>query len=109
MIKILKYGEVANADIFARAVPEVNVEDIVTDIIKNVRANGDKALLEYTEMFDKAKLSSLIVTKEEIDEAVASVDEKFIEILKNAAENIRKFHVPNSEEIICSQIRRSIR
>ena len=92
MIKILKYGEVANADIFARAVPEVNVEDIVTDIIKNVRANGDKALLEYTEMFDKAKLSSLIVTKEEIDEAVASVDEKFIEILKNAAENIRKFH-----------------
>ena len=92
MIKILKYGEVANADIFARAVPEVNVEDIVTDIIKNVRANGDKALLEYTEKFDKAKLSSLIVTKEEIDEAVASVDEKFIEILKNAAANIRKFH-----------------
>ncbi|MBE7052201.1 MAG: histidinol dehydrogenase [Ruminococcaceae bacterium] len=92
MIRILKYGEVANADIFARAVPEVNVEDIVTDIIKNVRANGDKALLEYTEKFDKAKLSSLIVTKEEIDEAVASVDEKFIEILKNAAANIRKFH-----------------
>ena len=37
MIKILKYGEVENSKIFARAVPEVNVEDIVSDIIKNVR------------------------------------------------------------------------
>ena len=37
MIKIMKYGEVANCDIFARAVPTVNVEDVVADIIKNVR------------------------------------------------------------------------
>ncbi len=92
MIKILKYGEVANADIFARVVPEVNVEDIVADIIKNVRAKGDKALYEYTEKFDKAKLSSLVVTKEEIDEALECVDEKFVDILKKAAANIRKFH-----------------
>ena len=92
MIKILKYGEVANADIFARVVPEVNVADIVADIIKNVREKGDKALYEYTEKFDKASLSSLKVTKEEIDEALASVDEKFVDILKKAAANIRKFH-----------------
>ena len=92
MIKILKYGEVANADIFARVVPEVNVADIVADIIKNVREKGDKALYEYTEKFDKAALSSLKVTKEEIDEALASVDEKFVDILKKAAANIRKFH-----------------
>lgn len=92
MIKILKYGEVANADIFARVVPEVNVADIVADIIKNVKEKGDKALYEYTEKFDKASLSSLKVTKEEIDEALASVDEKFVDILKKAAANIRKFH-----------------
>ena len=92
MIKILKYGEVANADIFARVVPEVNVADIVADIIKNVREKGDKALYEYTEKFDKAVLSSLKVTKEEIAEALASVDEKFVEILKKAAANISKFH-----------------
>jgi len=92
MIKILKYGEVANADIFARVVPEVNVADIVADIIKNVKEKGDKALYEYTEKFDKASLSSLKVTKEEIAEALASVDEKFVEILKKAAANIRKFH-----------------
>lgn len=92
MIKILKYGEVDNSEIFARAVPAVNVEDTVAEIIKNVRENGDKALFEYTERFDKAKLSSLAVTKEEIDEAFSLVEPEFIEIIKKAAENIRKFH-----------------
>jgi len=92
MIKILKYGEVANEDIFARVTPEINVEEIVTDIIYNVRKNGDKALLEYTEKFDKAKLSNLKVTKEEIAEALEKVDPEFIRILKRAAANIRKFH-----------------
>lgn len=92
MIKIMKYGEVANEDIFARSVPTMNVEAIVTDIIENVKANGDKALFEYNEKFDKAKLTSLLVTEEEIEEAVASVEPKFLDILERAAANIRKFH-----------------
>ena len=92
MIKIMKYGEVSPDEIFARVEPTVNVEGIVTDIIANVRKNGDKALYEYCEKFDKAKLSTLQVTKEEIDEAVASVDPDFLRILQDAAANIRKFH-----------------
>ncbi|MBQ8207468.1 MAG: histidinol dehydrogenase [Clostridia bacterium] len=92
MIKILKYGEVENKDIFARVMPEVNVEGIVTDIIANVREKGDAALLEYTERFDGAALTALAVTEAEIDEAVASVEPKFLEILEKAAKNIRKFH-----------------
>ena len=92
MIKILKYGEVENKDIFSRVVPTVNVEDIVTDIIKNVRENGDKALFEYCERFDKAKLESLLVSEEEIKEAVALVEPQFLEILKTAAQNIREYH-----------------
>lgn len=92
MIKILKYGEVENKDIFSRVIPEVNVEDIVTDIIKNVRKNGDKALFEYCEKFDGAKLSSLQVTKAEMDEAYNSVEPEFIKVLKKAAKNIRNFH-----------------
>ena len=92
MIKILKYGEVDNSDIFARVVPEFDVEDIVADIIKNVRKDGDKALYMYCEKFDKAKLDSLQVSAEEIDEAMNSVDGEFIEIIKKAAVNIRKFH-----------------
>lgn len=92
MIKILTYGEVENKDIFARAVPEINVEATVSEIIATVRKDGDKALLAYCEKFDGARLTSLQVSEEEMEEAVASVEPKFLEILKNAAENIRKFH-----------------
>ena len=92
MIKILKYGEVANKDIFARAVPSVNVEQTVADIIADVRENGDKAVLSYCKKFDGADLKSLLVTKEEIEEAVSAVEPKFLEILQKAAKNIRKFH-----------------
>ena len=92
MIKIYKYGEVSSDEIFARENIESNVEGIVTHIIETVKAEGDKALFSYTEKFDRAKLSSLEVSGEEIDEAFASVDGKFVEILKEAAENIREFH-----------------
>ena len=99
MIKILKFSEVRPAEVFARAENAVNVEAIVAEIIANVRKNGDKALYEYCEKFDKAKLSSLQVTQEEIQAAVAAVDPKFLEILRRAAANIRKFHT--------QQVRRS--
>ena len=92
MIKILKYGEVENKDIFARGSVKTNVEGIVSEIIENVKTNGDKALFEYCEKFDKAKLSSFAVSADEIENAVKSADEKFINILKKAAANIRKFH-----------------
>ena len=92
MIKILDYNSVDNNEIFARVTPEVNVEEIVADIIYNVRKNGDKALFEYCEKFDKAKLNTLLVSKEEINEAISLVEPKFLEILKKAAENIKKFH-----------------
>ena len=92
MISILKYGEVSNADIFARAVSTVNVEATVADIIANVRKNGDAAVLDYCRRFDGASLSSLAVTEQEIDEAVAAVEPKFLDILEKAAENIRAFH-----------------
>lgn len=92
MIKIYKYGEVKNEEIFARTNPQANVEDIVTEIIENVKQNGDDALFEYSKKFDKADLKSLLVTKDEIDEAVASVEPEFLEILKKASKNITKFH-----------------
>ena len=92
MIKILKFNEVKPEQVFARAKSAVNVETIVSEIIANVRNNGDKALFEYCEKFDRAKLDSLQVTPEEISQAVASVDPKFLEILRRAAANIRKFH-----------------
>lgn len=92
MIKIMEYGKLPNAQIFDRVIPQNNVTDIVADIIRTVRAEGDTALLSYTKKFDGAQLQSLAVTEAEITEAVASVEPEFLEILENAAKNIRAFH-----------------
>ncbi len=92
MIKILNSREVSRDEIFARVVPSFNVEEIVSDIIRNVRQNGDKALYEYAEKFDKVSLDALEVTEEEIAEAFSLVEPNFIRILEDAAKNIRLFH-----------------
>ncbi len=92
MIRILKYGEMDNGEIFARAVPSVNVEETVSKIIAEVRERGDAALFEYCERFDGARLDSLEVTAEETEAALAAVEPRFIEVLEKAAANIRKFH-----------------
>ncbi|MBE5774451.1 MAG: histidinol dehydrogenase [Clostridiales bacterium] len=92
MIRILKYGEVANEDIFSRVVPEVDVAAIVSGIIADVRERGDAALLDYCEKFDKVRLEGLEVSEDEIAEAFSAVEPEFINVLKLAAANIRAFH-----------------
>ena len=92
MIKIMKYGQVPNSDIFARVTPTVDVAGIVADILYDVRKNGDKAVLAYCAKFDKAELDTLEVSKQEIAEAIDAVEPEFLEILKEAAANIRAFH-----------------
>ena len=92
MIKIYKYGEVPNSEVFARSEAKVDVEAIVAGIIENVKKNGDAALKEYSEKFDKVVLDAIEVSQEEIDAAYASVDAEFVRILEEAAANIREFH-----------------
>ncbi len=92
MIKILNYNSVSTDEIFSRDNIATNVESIVSDIIANVINNGDKALFEYCLKFDKADLKTLEVSENEIEEAFNSVDNEFIEILKEACENIKNFH-----------------
>lgn len=92
MIPILKVGQVPNSEIFARVTPEADVAAIVADIIADVRENGDAAVKAYCAKFDKAELTSLEVTPEEIQEAISQVEPEFLDILREAAENIRSFH-----------------
>ena len=92
MIPILKVGQVPNSEIFARVTPAVDVAAIVADIIADVRENGDRAVKAYCARFDKAELTSLEVTPEEIQAAVSQVEPEFLDILREAAENIRAFH-----------------
>lgn len=92
MISILKYGQVENDEIFARVNPTANVTDAVSAIIADVRNRKDEALFEYTKRFDGAALDALEVTQAELDAAFEAVEPRFLEILKNAAANIRQFH-----------------
>lgn len=92
MIKIYNYNEVSKDEIFARVEMKTDVAGIVSEIIENVKENGDVALFNYCAKFDNAILTSLEVSKEEIEEAYEKVDPGFIEILKEAKENIYAFH-----------------
>ncbi len=67
---------------------------VVDEILENVRANGDKAVFEYTKKFDGADISkdNFIVSKEEIDEAYEKVDKKLIEVIRKSLQNIKSYH-----------------
>lgn len=73
---------------------EANGDIIVTvsSILKDVKLNGDKALSDYTEKFDKVKLKQMEVTKEELDECFKIVDDEFINNLEEAKKNIEFYH-----------------
>ena len=92
MIRVLEYGKLPNSEIFARVSPQADVAEAVAQIIQTVRAEGDKALLDYTLRFDGAGLTRLDVTEREIEEAFQAVEPSFLEILGSAAANIRAFH-----------------
>ena len=92
MIKIYRYSEVNKDEIFSRTKMPTGVEDIVKEIIDNVRANGDKALLEYNRKFDKADTDELEVSSGEIQAAYDSTDPELIQVMEEAARNIRDFH-----------------
>ena len=92
MIRILKYGEAPNSELFIRSDALSNVSDTVAEILENVKRNGDKALIEYTERFDKVRLSSIEVSEDELKEALGKVEPEFMAVLERAAANIRAFH-----------------
>ena len=68
--------------------------DTVEKIVNDVRDRGDEALFGYTKQFDKADINAgnVLVTKEEIEYAYTQVDEKLIEVIRKAKENIRIYH-----------------
>ena len=69
-------------------------EATVKEIVENVHINGDSALFEYTQKFDKADInaSNVKVTDEEIEEAYSLVDPKLLDVIRKAIKNIREYH-----------------
>lgn len=92
MIKIYEMGKLKDEEIFARNEPTSSVEDVVSDIIANVREKGDEALRDYCQRFDHVALNDFLVSPKELEAAIQKVEPEFIEILEEAAKNIRTFH-----------------
>ena len=99
-MNIIRYPERAEwSELLKRSA--LHTEDIrpaVKEIIGKVRAEGDRAIYEYEEKFDKVKLSSLLVTPEEFDEAGKAIGSELKEAILRALENIRTFHAAQKFE-----------
>ena len=84
-MEILKYSEIDLKETIKRSEQDVNnVLGTVSDILENVKENGDKAIREYTEKFDGVLIENLKVSKDEIDEAYDTLDDELLTALKNA-------------------------
>lgn len=68
------------------------VTTAVTDILENVKVRGDKAVREYTVKFDGRCPEQTEISRQQMEEAVAQADPRFVQALRNAMENIRAFH-----------------
>ena len=78
------------------------LEDVVNQIFKEIKSDGDKALLKYTWFYDRIRIDSLEVSEAEIRDSENLVDDELKAALSTAAKNIEKFHssqVTESKEI----------
>ncbi len=91
MIRTIRYTSPDDLQFRERS-DNSDVTALVRGILEDVRQNGDAALYAYSRKFDKAELTALEVTQAEIDEAFAAVDEAFLDVLREAKENITAFH-----------------
>ena len=73
----------------------------VTSVLDDVRMEGDNAVLRYEAKFDKAELSSLAVTEEELQEAEALVSEELKQSINLAHANIHRFHEAQRMQPVC--------
>jgi histidinol dehydrogenase len=88
-------SQLKDEDLQALLSRDVGITDVlsaVNEIIMEVGSKGDEALFKYTEKFEGARLDDLRVSEEEIDAAYDLVEERLMEALSDAADNIRQFH-----------------
>jgi histidinol dehydrogenase len=65
----------------------------VKAIIEEVRSRGDEAIREFTEKYDHTYLETFSVSTNELEEAFQLIDQSIVEVIKEAAENIRTYHM----------------
>lgn len=97
MIRIMDYSEMSADEIFARSEPTADVSDIVREIIEDVRANGDEAIIRYAAKFDGIDPEGFVLELGEDEKEAAlrklrETDPGFTAVLRRSAANIVKFH-----------------
>jgi len=104
MIRIIDITKDKDSGLFKKLtargqVDAAEVTKSVEEIVRNVKLNGDQALLEYTSLFDGACLDTglLKVTHAEIDEAYGKIDSRLLDVLRKAKKNIESFHLKQKE------------
>lgn len=93
-MKIIRYPQPNEwAELLKR--PVMNMETLrgtVSEVLGRIKAEGDKAVLDYEERFDKVKLNGLAVSEAEIEEAESMVSDELKKAIQLAEQNIRTFH-----------------
>lgn len=74
------------------------IDQTVLEVIQTVRKNGDQALIDYTEKFDRVRLEQLVVTEAEFKQARSEVSDAFMEAIRVAKQNIQTFHEAQLEK-----------
>lgn len=74
-----------------------DLQNIVLTVFEDIKNEKDKALINYTKKFDKANLTDIKVSSDEINTAIASVSEELRQAIQMAASNIEKFHASQKE------------
>ena len=77
----------------------ISLSRTVSDILESVRCEGDDALRRYEKQFDRVVLDALQVTPAEMEEGVAAVPESLKKAIRQAIDNIRKFHASQAIEV----------
>lgn len=74
-----------------------DLQNIVLTVFEDIKNEKDKALINYTKKFDKAYLTDIRVSSDEITAAIALVSEELRQAIQMAASNIEKFHASQKE------------
>jgi len=99
MLSIIRYNQDDGKNIIKKLLERNNfeygnVQNIVNEIILNVKKKGDNALFEYTSKFDNFNLDkdTIKVSEDEIKQAYCNVDDELIKVIKKSAKRIKAFH-----------------
>lgn len=110
-MKLIKYPKKQDwATLLARpAFDNSNLMNTVRIILEDVRTRGDEAVKEYELKFDKVHLDSLLVSSKEIEEVDGLISEDLKEAIKQAAQNIEKFHAAQDQELPCVETMKGVK